>query len=167
MRDYLTQVVLNLVLNAIDATEDQGKIHVEAHVEGDWLILSVEDDGRGISLADRCRLFQPFFTTKPHGTGLGLFVSRQILEDVAGQLGYRSELGQGSTFIVRPPAGAVGRRRHELSSRVQPVGADRASTALAATASERSRHPDEVAAAEKQSGAIQPRRIAGRRGAGS
>jgi signal transduction histidine kinase len=63
----------------------------------------VEDDGRGISLADRCRLFQPFFTTKPHGTGLGLFVSRQILEDMSGQLGYRSEQGQGSTFIVRLP----------------------------------------------------------------
>jgi two-component system, NtrC family, sensor kinase len=108
MRDYLTQVVLNLVLNAIDATEDQGKVHVEAHVEDDRLILSVEDDGRGISLADRCRLFQPFFTTKPHGTGLGLFVSRQILEDVAGQLDYRSELGQGSTFIVRLPLEPVG-----------------------------------------------------------
>ncbi len=103
VRDYFTQVVLNLVFNAIDATEDQGRIHVEAHVEDGWLVLSVEDDGRGISLADRCRLFQPFFTTKPHGTGLGLFVSRQILEDVAGQLGYRSEPGQGSTFIVRLP----------------------------------------------------------------
>jgi signal transduction histidine kinase len=103
MRDYLIQVVLNLVLNAIDATEEQGRIHVQAHVEDQWLILSVEDDGRGISLADRCRLFQPFFTTKPHGTGLGLFVSRQILEDMSGQLGYRSETGQGSTFVIRIP----------------------------------------------------------------
>ncbi len=103
MRDHFIQVVLNLVLNAIDATEDQGSIHLEAHVEDTWLVLSVEDDGRGISLADRCRLFQPFFTTKPHGTGLGLFVSRQILEDVAGQLTYRSEPGHGSTFIVRLP----------------------------------------------------------------
>src|SRR5262249_26972544 len=103
MRDYLIQVVLNLVLNAIDATEDQGRIHVEGHLEENWLILGVEDDGRGISLADRCRLFQPFFTTKPHGTGLGLFVRRQILEDMSGQLGYRSEQGRGSTFIVRLP----------------------------------------------------------------
>jgi signal transduction histidine kinase len=103
VRDQLVQVFFNLVLNAIDATKDQGKVHVEAHVEDDRLILSVEDDGRGISLADRCRLFQPFFTTKPHGTGLGLFVSRQILEDVAGQLDYRSEPGQGSTFIICLP----------------------------------------------------------------
>ena len=86
VRDYLTQVVLNLVLNAIDATDDQGRIHLQAQVEDGWLVLSVEDDGRGISLADRCRLFQPFFTTKPHGTGLGLFVSRQILEEFSGTL---------------------------------------------------------------------------------
>ena len=86
VRDYLTQVVLNLVLNAIDATDDQGRIHVRARIEDGWLVLSVEDDGRGISLADRCRLFQPFFTTKPHGTGLGLFVSRQILEEFSATL---------------------------------------------------------------------------------
>ena len=77
---------LNLVLNAIDATDDQGRIHVAAQAEEGWLVLSVDDDGRGISIADRCRLFQPFFTTKTHGTGLGLFVSRQILEDFAGTL---------------------------------------------------------------------------------
>ncbi len=64
VRDYLTQVILNLVLNAIDATDDQGRIHLRARIEDGALELSVEDDGRGISLADRCRLFQPFFTTK-------------------------------------------------------------------------------------------------------
>jgi signal transduction histidine kinase len=103
VRDYLTQVVLNLVLNAIDATEDQGSIRVGAQREQEWLVLSVADDGRGISLADRCRLFQPFFTTKPHGTGLGLFVCRQIVEDFSGTLAYRSEPGQGSMFFVRLP----------------------------------------------------------------
>src|SRR5262249_26897129 len=75
VRDYLTQVVLNLVLNAIDATEERGAIRVAAQAEGGWLMLSVEDDGRGISLADRCRLFQPFFPTTPPGTALGLFVT--------------------------------------------------------------------------------------------
>lgn len=111
MRDYLIQVVLNLVLNAIDATEDRGRIHVEGRVDGDWLVLSVEDDGRGISLADRCRLFQPFFTTKPHGTGLGLFVSRQMLEEMSGQLSYRSEPGEGSSFFVRIPMEPADRPR--------------------------------------------------------
>jgi signal transduction histidine kinase len=128
VRDYLTQVVLNLVLNAIDATEDQGRIHVEAHVEDTEIVLSVDDDGRGISLADRCRLFQPFFTTKPHGTGLGLFVSRQILEDYSGTLTYRSELGRGSTFLVRLPLasprgevrGARGEARETLDRILDP-----------------------------------------------
>jgi two-component system NtrC family sensor kinase len=103
VRDHLTQVVLNLVLNAVDATDDQGHIHVAARVDDGWLVLTVADDGRGISIADRCRLFQPFFTTKAHGTGLGLFISRQILEDHAGTLSFRSEAGEGSTFFVRFP----------------------------------------------------------------
>jgi signal transduction histidine kinase len=103
VRDHLTQVVLNLVLNAVDATADEGRIHVAGRAEDGFLVLSVEDDGRGISIADRCRLFQPYFTTKAHGTGLGLFVSRQILEDYAGTLRFVSEPGQGSTFVVRLP----------------------------------------------------------------
>jgi two-component system, NtrC family, sensor kinase len=107
VRDYLTQVVLNLVLNAIDATDDQGRIHVAARAEEGWLVLTVEDDGRGISIADHCRLFQPFFTTKAHGTGLGLFVSRQILEDHAGTLSFQSDPGRGSTFFVRIAAEPV------------------------------------------------------------
>jgi two-component system NtrC family sensor kinase len=110
VRDYLTQVVLNLVLNAVDATADQGRIHVAARQEDGSLVLSVEDDGRGISIADRCRLFQPYFTTKAHGTGLGLFVSRQILEDFAGSLAFVSEPGEGSTFIVRLPLQRVNNR---------------------------------------------------------
>jgi signal transduction histidine kinase len=101
VRDHLTQVILNLVLNAIDATRSGGSIRVRTTVNGDWVELTVEDDGRGIALADRCRLFQPFFTTKPHGTGLGLFVSRQIAEELGGTLTYQTEIGVGSAFTVR------------------------------------------------------------------
>jgi two-component system NtrC family sensor kinase len=104
VRDHLIQVVLNLVLNAIDATGPGGRIHIDVRRAGDWIELTVEDDGRGIGLADRCRLFQPYFTTKPHGTGLGLFISRQIAEEMGGTLTYRTELGAGSAFTVRLPA---------------------------------------------------------------
>ena len=107
VRDHLTQVVLNLVLNAVDATETGGRIRIDARAGGGFVELTVEDDGRGIALADRCRLFQPFFTTKPHGTGLGLFVSRQIVEEMGGRLVYRTEPGQGSAFTVRLPAPAA------------------------------------------------------------
>ena len=106
-RDHLTQVILNLVLNAIDATDDQGHINLRARAADGWLELCVEDDGRGISLADRCRLFQPFFTTKPHGTGLGLFISRQILEEFSGTLTFQSEPGRGSAFTIRLPVEAA------------------------------------------------------------
>ena len=131
VRDYLTQVILNLVLNAIDATDDQGRIHLQARTEDGMLDLSVEDDGRGISLADRCRLFQPFFTTKPHGTGLGLFVSRQILEEFSATLTYRSEPGEGSTFTIRLPYEAI------PNSGVSPADEDESS--------ERSAHANPVA----------------------
>jgi signal transduction histidine kinase len=104
VRDHLTQVVLNLILNAVDATEVGGEVTVHAAMSDDGLELSVSDDGRGIGVADRCRLFQPFFTTKPHGTGLGLFVSRQVVEEMGGRLRYRTEPGEGSTFTVVLPA---------------------------------------------------------------
>ncbi len=80
VRDHLAQVILNLVLNAIDATGRGGRIHLEARDDAGAVVLSVEDDGRGVAADDRARLFQPYFTTKPSGTGLGLFVSRQIVE---------------------------------------------------------------------------------------
>ena len=84
--------------------------------------MTVEDDGRGIALADRCRLFQPFFTTKPHGTGLGLFVSRQIVEEMGGTLSYVTEPGTGSTFSVRDPRRSAAAVPVALS---QPAGSGR------------------------------------------
>jgi len=104
IRDHLTQVILNLVLNAIDATNRGGRIHLQGREDGNAVLLSVEDDGRGISAEDQPRLFQPYFTTKPRGTGLGLFVSRQIVEELGGELTFRSEPGRGTTFEVRLPA---------------------------------------------------------------
>jgi signal transduction histidine kinase len=104
VRDHLTQVVLNLVLNAIDATGRGGRIHLEGREVGNSIVLTVDDDGRGIALEDTSRLFQPYFTTKPSGTGLGLFVSRQIVEEMGGRLTFRSEPGQGATFFIHLPA---------------------------------------------------------------
>jgi len=103
-RDHLVQVVLNLVFNAIDATAKGGTIHLEVS-EGDGrLVLRVADDGRGIADEDRHHLFEPYFTTKPQGTGLGLFVSRQIVQELGGAMDYESETGQGTTFCVTLPA---------------------------------------------------------------
>jgi signal transduction histidine kinase len=134
VRDHLTQVILNLVLNAIDATDDQGRIRVGASHRVEMVELTVEDDGRGISLADRCRLFQPFFTTKTHGTGLGLFVCRQIVEEFSGTLTFRSELGEGTTFTIQLPRDPATPR--SFSSGPEEARSGEGEEALAA-----SRHP--------------------------
>ena len=104
LRDHITQVVLNLVMNAVDATGRGGEIRVVGRAEGGWVVLAVEDDGRGIDPSNHHRIFQPYFTTKPQGTGLGLFVSRKIVEEQGGELIFDSEPGMGATFTVRLPA---------------------------------------------------------------
>ena len=117
-RDHLTQVVLNLVFNAIDATNRGGTIHLDLREVGSRVELTVRDDGRGIADADRERLFQPYFTTKPQGTGLGLFVSRQIVEELGGEIAFDSEPDGGATFRVTLPAS-----RPEPASRAVLEGA--------------------------------------------
>ncbi len=126
VRDHLTQVVLNLVLNAIDATDREGRIHLEGRVVDGSILLTIDDDGRGISAEDSGRLFQPYFTTKPSGTGLGLFVSRQIVEEMGGRLTFRSEPGRGATFFIELPAD-----RHELPANLPAVVLTTAATATA------------------------------------
>src|SRR5262249_23614989 len=77
VRDQLVQVFLNLVLNAIDATDRDGRIDLVVARRADGVEVSVRDNGSGIAPENAARLFQPYFTTKKHGTGLGLFVTRQ------------------------------------------------------------------------------------------
>jgi len=114
VRDQFVQVVFNLVLNAIDATDKGGRIEVRAsHADG-TLRLTVYDDGSGIAPEHLARLFRPYFTTKSHGTGLGLFVIRRIVEAHGGTVTVESAVGRGTTFavalpVVRPDAGAVTR----------------------------------------------------------
>src|SRR5579872_4754083 len=76
VRDQLVQVVLNLILNAMDATEEGGTIEITTALVSGWIEVAVRDDGHGISRENRARVFQPYFTTKETGTGLGLFVCK-------------------------------------------------------------------------------------------
>ncbi len=109
VRDQLVQAVLNLVLNAIDATAKGGRIDVRVgRTAGELgelgeLLIEVQDDGQGISPEDAKKLFQPYFTTKRHGTGLGLFVTNKLVADHGGRVSFESSPGQGATFRVHLP----------------------------------------------------------------
>lgn len=98
----LQQVFVNLLLNAIDAIAEEGTIQVEAMRQGDQLQVRIRDDGEGISLEHRNKIFNPFFTTKEvgKGTGLGLSVSYGIIQGLGGSIEVDSTPGAGSTFIV-------------------------------------------------------------------
>ena len=107
VKDQLVQVVFNLVLNAIDATQKGGLIEVRAARAGDGVEVAVHDNGSGIDSANKSRVFQPYFTTKKQGTGLGLFVTRKIVGEHGGTVDFESAPGQGTTFRIRLPVGAT------------------------------------------------------------
>jgi signal transduction histidine kinase len=107
VRDQLVQVFLNLVLNASDAVDRGGKIEISALPAGDGVEVAVRDNGCGISPQDQARLFQPYFTTKAHGTGLGLFVTRQLVAEHGGRVTFESHPGRGTEFRVWLPFAAA------------------------------------------------------------
>src|SRR5262249_12856728 len=95
-RDLLLQVILNLVLNAIDATDRGGRITLRTGVEQEYVCLTVTDNGSGIDTEHAARVFQPYFTTKPEGTGLGLYVTRKLVAEHGGSIDFTSTLGVGT-----------------------------------------------------------------------
>jgi two-component system NtrC family sensor kinase len=107
VRGQLVSVFLNLVLNAIDATSKGGHVTLGAASEDGGLRAWVRDDGPGIAAEHHGKLFQPYFTTKRHGTGLGLFMSRKLLAEHGGTIECESAAGAGTTFTVRLPADAI------------------------------------------------------------
>ncbi|HEV8062027.1 MAG TPA: ATP-binding protein [Gemmataceae bacterium] len=106
IRDQLVQVFLNLVLNAIDATEKGGRVELTAQVNDGCLAVIIRDDGKGIGPLDAPKIFQPYFTTKKNGTGLGLFVTQKLVVDHGGVVAFRSNPGSGTEFCVRLPLAA-------------------------------------------------------------
>jgi PAS domain S-box-containing protein len=102
VEDRVRQVVFNLVRNAIDAIEHDGQITLRARHLGEHVELQVEDNGKGIE-GDPKRVFMPFHTTKPTGTGLGLTIAQRIVADHGGELLVESEPGR-TVFTLRLPA---------------------------------------------------------------
>ena len=100
VRDQLVQVFLNLVLNALDATPEGGQIEIRTAIRDGWLRIDVADTGLGIAPEHRDRIFHSYFTTKESGTGLGLFVCRNIVEQHGGRIELTDTSSAGTTFTV-------------------------------------------------------------------
>lgn len=101
--DQIHQVLLNLLLNATQAIETEGKVAVTLRREGEFALIDVVDNGRGIAPENLPNIFRPFFTTKGDGTGLGLSLARRIVEDHQGKIKVISQPGHGTTFTVALP----------------------------------------------------------------
>ena len=104
----LSQLLVNLLLNAVQAIEPgdktNNKVSLRAGCEGEYILIEVQDTGRGIKEEDKLRIFNPFFSTRGQmGTGLGLTICRQIVDDHDGSIEVFSTPGVGSTFRVRLP----------------------------------------------------------------
>jgi signal transduction histidine kinase len=93
----------NLVRNALEAMPRGGTLSVASKAEEGWVLVSIADTGTGISGEDFDRLFEPLFTTKQGGTGLGLSVAKMLVEGLGGTIEVESEAGKGSIFTVRLP----------------------------------------------------------------
>lgn len=103
----IQQVVLNLLLNAIQAITGSGQIRVSLTREGQQAMIQVSDTGRGISAEALPKIFKPFFTTRSEGTGLGLSLAKGIVESHGGNIEVRSMLGKGSQFSIWLPIDGV------------------------------------------------------------
>ncbi len=103
--DYnqIKQVLLNLLINAFDAVDNSGKIKIQTYKSDESIMLTVEDNGKGISSEDMQNIFNPFFTTKTRGTGLGLAISRKIMKEHGGDLQIDSMPSKGSRFTLSLP----------------------------------------------------------------
>lgn len=104
----LEQAIVNLLLNAVEAISGMGSLIVATELvgEGDarrWMRIRISDTGAGITPDNMNRLFEPFFTTKQNGTGLGLAVTRRIIEEHQGTIQVESQAGKGTTFTVLLP----------------------------------------------------------------
>lgn len=110
----IQQVVLNLAINGIQAMPDGGELVIRSGRQDNDLVFDVEDEGIGIPDEDRRHLFDPFFTGKSNGTGLGLWITYRLVERMGGSIEVDSEPGWGSRFRVRLPIEGDRHEPHDM-----------------------------------------------------
>ena len=103
----IRQVLINIFKNALEAMPQGGLLMVRVEIRQDYLWLTVKDTGQGILPEHLPTLFTPFFSTKEKGTGLGLTISRGLVEQHRGEIRIESEINRGTTCIIRLPLSAA------------------------------------------------------------
>ena len=96
----MEQVISNLILNGIQASDEEGKIEIRVFMRNEHMHIEIRDQGHGIDDKNKKHIFNPFFTTKATGTGLGLSIVHRIIEQHNGTIDVVSKPGKGSTFII-------------------------------------------------------------------
>lgn len=102
-KDKIEQVFFNLLKNALEAIKDGGAVDIDITFDDRDVAIAVSDSGFGMTRTELQHLFEPYRTTKEHGTGLGLMISSRIIRDHGGTISAESEVGRGTTFTIKLP----------------------------------------------------------------
>jgi signal transduction histidine kinase len=103
--DRLQQILINIIKNAVEASSEKGVIRVETLMQDTRVVVRVTDYGSGIAEEDRDRIFEPFYSTKPKGTGLGLCISQRIIDQHGGRIYIEASPDGGTVFVIELPLG--------------------------------------------------------------
>lgn len=102
-REYMRLAVINLIVNAVQSIKDSGQVVIDCGIQDGMSYLSVSDDGEGIPEEQRDRIFEPYYSTKKLGIGLGLAITKRFVEEHSGVISAVSELGKGTIMTIRLP----------------------------------------------------------------
>jgi signal transduction histidine kinase len=103
-REMIKQVLLNLILNAIQAMPDGGNLEIGTKIENESVLIYIKDEGIGIDDKIKDRIYEPFYSTKADGSGIGLTLAKNIIELHGGSIYFESTKNTGTTFYIKLPA---------------------------------------------------------------
>jgi len=112
----LREAIVNIIRNAIQSIDGNGTVTIRTYIRNEMFLLEVEDTGKGICEKDLPHIFDPFYTTKKEGTGLGLTISNKIIEEHGGNIEVESVEGKGSIFRITIPINIFNREAKNENS---------------------------------------------------
>ena len=101
--EYIRLCIMNLLMNSVEAMQGKGEITIGCGKENGFSFISVSDTGGGISQEDKSKVFEPYYSSKKFGIGLGLAISKRFVEEHGGSIVIESEVGKGTTMQLRIP----------------------------------------------------------------